>query len=581
MNLKSLFPVLRKMTERAWRFANMSNHQSSITNPQSPIPNEAMLLTDELLLYYKRCRRRAFLDYYGDPSQKDPPQDFLLKLRQDSSAHRQVILKSVEYEGSYGSAGESPLLSLLPTGANLTPIQTPKYGRDDWQGGAQATWELMQQGVDCIAKGVLLRQTVEGVTLLGSPDLLLKQPGQSIFGDWMYVPVSIKFGRRAKADYQIIAAFHAHLLAEIQGSLPSQAWLILRRQNAYSVTLDKWLPLMQADLADCIQTLGQAQAPEVFISRQKCGLCHWHSSCYAIAQSQKHISLIPGVTPKRYQSLQELGITTVESLAQAEISTLAYEFGSEVALNLVQQAQSIQYNRVILRQRFEPARETPPFDRLTESENNANGAGVNSYSEFQPSMGYTDRLPQASVELFFDIEAQPDLNLDYLLGILVIDRSTNTETFHPFLAEHPDDEALIWQQFLDLVWLYPDAPIFHFSDYEVETVKRLAKLYKTPFTHLQPLLSRFVDVHQQVISTVTLPVESYSLKHLARWLGFEWRDAAVTGSQCVCLYEQWLTTGDRTVLEMIQRYNEDDCRATYHLKDWLCRFLQANASTSA
>lgn len=545
-----------------------------------------MLLTDELLLYYKRCRRRAFLDYCGDPTQKDPPQDFLLKLRQDSSAHRQAILKSVAYQGSYLSWQESPLLSLLPSSVNLTSIQTPNYGRDDWQAGAYATWALMQQGVDCIAKGVLLKQTVEGVTLLGSPDLLLKQPGHSIFGDWMYVPVSIKFGRRAKADYQIIAAFYAYLLGEIQGRLPSQAWLILRRQHAYSVTLDKWLPLMQAELADCIQTLRQPQAPEVFISRQKCGLCHWHSSCYAIAQSQKHLSLIPGVTPRRYQSLQELGITTVESLAQVEISTLASLFGSEVALNLVQQAQSIQHNRVILRQRFDPARETPLFDRLTEPENNANGAGVNFHSEFQPDtcwepIRYVDLLPKASVELFFDIEAQPDLNLDYLLGILVIDRSTNTETFYPFLAEHPDDEGFIWQQFLELVWLYPDAPIFHFSDYEVETVKRLAKLYKTPFTHLQPLLSRFVDVHQQVMSTVTLPVESYSLKHLARWLGFEWRDAAVTGSQCVCLYEQWLTTGDRSVLEIIQRYNEDDCRATYHLKNWLWGFLQANAPTSA
>ena len=542
--------------------------------------NEPMLLTDELLLYYKRCRRRAFLDYCGDPTQKDPPQDFLLKLRQDSSAHRKAILKSVEYNGSYLCAGESPLLSLLPTGANLTPIQTPRYGRDDLQAGANATWELMQQGVDCIARGLLIRQTVEGVTLLGSPDLLVKQPGNSIFGDWMYVPVSIKFGRRAKADYQIIAAFYAYLLGEIQGILPSHAWLILRRQNAYSVTLDKWLPLMQADLAECIQTLQQPQAPEVFISRQKCGLCHWYSSCYAIAQSQKHISLIPGVTPNRYQSLQELRITTVESLAQAEISTLALLFGSEVASNLLQQAQSIQQNRVILRQRFDPAREIPPFDKLTEPENNLNGDRVNSHSESQPSREYTDILPKASVELFFDIEAQPDLNLDYLLGILVIDRSSNTETFHPLLAEHPDDEAVIWQQFLELVWLYPDAPIFHFSDYEVETVKRLAKLYKTPFTHLQPLLSRFVDVHKQVMSRVTLPVESYSLKHLARWLGFEWRDAAVTGSQCVCLYEQWLTTGDRSVLEIIQRYNEDDCRATYHLKNWLWGFLQANTLTS-
>jgi uncharacterized protein len=191
----------------------------------------------------------------------------------------------------------------------------------------------------------------------------------------------------------------------------------------------------------------------------------------------------------------------------------------------------------------------------------------------------TDTLPTASVELYFDIEAEPELQLDYLLGVLVIDKLAGTETFHPFLAEHPSDEALIWQQFLELVSLYPDAPIFHFSDYEVETIKRLARVYNTPREFIRPLLSRFVDVHQRVTHAAILPVESYSLKHLARWLGFEWRDVGVTGSQCVCLYDQWLKSGDRSLLDVILRYNEDDCRATQKLKDWLVGFMQ-NADPS-
>jgi uncharacterized protein len=75
-------------------------------------------------------------------------------------------------------------------------------------------------------------------------------------------------------------------------------------------------------------------------------------------------------------------------------------------------------------------------------------------------------------------------------------------------------------------------------------------------------------------------VESYSLKHLARWLGFEWRDPGITGSQCVCLYNQWLKTSDRSALDAIMRYNEDDCRATYHLKTWLVNFLQEHLNST-
>jgi uncharacterized protein len=484
-----------------------------------------MLLTDELLLYYKRCRRRAFLDIYGDFSSQDPEQDFLLKLRQDSRAHQQEVLTRANH-------------------------QSPNYSRGDWEAGAKATLELMQQGTERISQGVLLMQTAEGVTLLSRPDLLVKQPGQSNFGDWMYVPTNIKLGRRPKAEYQIVTAFSAQLLAAVQGVLPSTAWLILRRQDSYAVTLERWVPLMQEVLAECIETLLLHQEPEVFISRQKCSLCRWYSSCYAIAQSQQHLSLLPGVTPTRYRDLQALGVTTVESLATATISTLEPAIRSEIASVLVQQAQSTVQNRPILRPRGFADEKTPsPFTA-------------------------PNALSTASVELYFDIEAEPELQLDYLLGILIIDRATHTQTFHPLLAEHPGNEASIWEQFLDLVSLYPNAPIFHFSDYEAETVKRLAKLYNTPPWQLKSLLSRFVDVHQQVMNTVTLPVESYSLKHLARWLGFEWRDPGITGSQCVCLYDQWLKTGDRSLLDVILRYNEDDCRATYQLKNWLVDFFQ-------
>ena len=84
-----------------------------------------------------------------------------------------------------------------------------------------------------------------------------------------------------------------------------------------------------------------------------------------------------------------------------------------------------------------------------------------------------------------------------------------------------------------------------------------------------PLLSRCIDLHRHVVHSVTLPVESYSLKSLAQWLGFQWRDVGAGGDQCVCWYDQWLKTGERHFLEMILRYNEDDCRATFHLKHWL------------
>jgi uncharacterized protein len=480
-----------------------------------------MLINAELLLQYQRCKRRTFLDTYGDKSQRDAPNELLQKLQQDKIAHQLSALTQMTYH-------------------------QPDYSYGNWEKAEKATLELMECGVEYIYKGVLLATYSEAYTLLSRPNLLVKQPGQSRFGDWMYVPTSIELGKRPKQEYQVVAAFHAQVLATVQGVIPETASLILRTKNTnYTVDLFKWMPRMQQILEEFIEVLELPNPPEVFISRQKCNFCHWYSQCYAIAQSEKHLSLLPGVTPLRYTQLQDVAITTLESLANTSPATLEnlVGFDREVAPKLVVQAQSALERRPLVL----------PYPLPIE-----------------------DITFTAPIELYFDIEAQPDLDLNYLLGVLVVDRLANTEKFYSFLADKPEDEELVWQQFLDLVWQYPEAPIYHFCVYEFDTVKRLAKLYNTPYALVRPVLSRFVDVYEQLTQSVALPVESYALKAIARWLGFEWREKEASGAKCIYWYDQWLETGDRTLLEIIQSYNEDDCRATHRVKDWLVNFFRMN-----
>lgn len=494
-----------------------------------------MLLTDELLFNYQRCQRLSFLNVYGDPSHQDPASDFLRKLKHDSEDYRNSVLAGRTYE-------------------------KPVYRYGDWETGARATVELMQRGVELIYQGILLKQGSQGITLLTRPHLLVKQPGYSTFGDWLYAPIDIRFSKRPKSEHQIVIAFHTQVLASVQGASPGEAWLICREKGEYWVNLTKYVPLMQQVLAECIDMLVQRQEPEVFITRHPCDLCEWYGSCYAIAQSNRHLSLLPGVTPTRYRKLRELQITTLEALANADISELSnhlvevcnnqYE-PDEVAHLLVLQAKATLHNRAIAKP-----------GQLS---------------------GLATQLPVSPVELYFDIEAQPELDLDFLLGVLVVDRRSTSnggfpkQTFYPFLAKSQEEEGAIWEQFLNLIWAYPIAPIFHFCDYEYQTVKKLAKRYHTSSHRWRPVLKRFVDIHKLTTRTVVMPVESYALKSLARWLGFNWRDALASGGQCVFWYDGWLKTGDRSYLDSILGYNEDDCRATYVLKDWLVNFMQKNS----
>ncbi|WP_377473564.1 MAG: TM0106 family RecB-like putative nuclease [Microcoleus anatoxicus] len=681
-----------------------------------------MLITDKLLLSYQRCNLRAFLDTLGDWKQQDPPSDFLLKLMRDSATYQQETLESESY-------------------------QQPSYPRGDWAAGAAATLSLMQQGVDRIYRGVLYQGELgktngetdsllgiepqylpdigeipetpvhlsssilhsSEITLISRPHLLIKQPGTSKFGDWSYATADIWLSKRPKLDYQIIAAFHAQVLASVQGTMPEKAWLMLRTKGLWAVNLHQRMPQMFEMLDECIKMLESKAKPEVFISRQKCTLCTWYSTCHQEAESIQHLSLLPGVTAKRYATLKVLGLTDLESLANANSDLLASypEFVAGVAVDVVQQARSTFLNQPFVRDEPPP---TPPKEtRITSPYSTQEGKknpplppprgekeaylwgekeaylwgekeaylwgekeaylwgekeaylwgakeasprgeeGSENYAEdsqseivpdiadnilnniaieklenngsletgfsyqntsLQPansvknpvSLLEVDKssrpnkqaklsvpapilrqkpipysqsvfLPIAPIEIYFDIEAEPELNLDYLHGVLVIDRYNNTEKYYSFLAESATEEGVAWSQFLELMWSYPIAPIFHFCDYEIKTFKRLAKLYKTPVYLWKPVLKRFVDIHKYVTQKAIMPVESYALKPIARWLGFEWRDANANGAQCVCWYDDWLKTGDRSLLEAIVRYNEDDCRATYVVKDWLTNFL--------
>ncbi len=483
-------------------------------------------LTDELLFQYQRCQRRAYLELYGKREHRAPPSDYLAKLRQDSATHQQQVLTAHPQQ------------------------HRPKYARRDWTEGAAKTLALMQQGVERISEGVLLLELETGLKLVSCPNLLIKQPGLSAFGDWLYAPADIRLGKRPKLDYQIAVAFHTYVLAAVQSAWPETAWLMLRQRSNYAVDLFNMLPRMQEILQDCIQTLSGADEPEIFISHSRCDLCQWSSHCYEIAQTSRHLSLLPGVTPSRYEHLQALELTSLEALAEANSRQLENlpGFGQSVAQRLVWQAQAALQNRAI--------------------------PDAGEQANHQGRLLSAAELPTADIELYFDIEAAPEQNLIYLHGVLVVDRLAQTDSFYPLLARSAEEEQQVWELFLELVWRYPTAPIFHFCPYEVQTVRRLGEQYGVSSARIEQLVERFVDLHERVTRVAILPVESYALKPIARWLGFDWRDAEANGAQSIFWYAQWLKTGNIDFLTMILRYNEDDCRATYRVKDWLVQFCQ-------
>lgn len=79
------------------------------------------------------------------------------------------------------------------------------------------------------------------------------------------------------------------------------------------------------------------------------------------------------------------------------------------------------------------------------------------------------------------------------------------------------------------------------------------------------------DTDGVVLKNTDWPVGSYSLKALAQYLGFSWRDKTPSGALSIQWFNDYIQTKDESILNRILLYNEDDCRATMVLKDGIVK----------
>ena len=184
-------------------------------------------------------------------------------------------------------------------------------------------------------------------------------------------------------------------------------------------------------------------------------------------------------------------------------------------------------------------------------------------------------FPQVSYELFFDIEDDPTQEFVYLHG--VYERNGDKERFIDFTASEISDEAEkeIWRRF----WKYIDSlpqdnyAVYYYSHYEKTTYKKLQKRY--PDVISPEKVEAFfenpnvIDLYKIIQKQTDWPVGSYSLKALATYLGFSWRDETPSGALSIQWFNKYLDTKDESILKRILEYNEDDCKATMILKDGL------------
>jgi predicted RecB family nuclease len=156
----------------------------------------------------------------------------------------------------------------------------------------------------------------------------------------------------------------------------------------------------------------------------------------------------------------------------------------------------------------------------------------------KPYLRGTITLNHFPVELFFDVEVDPLRGVCYLHGLVERHNGDNsTERFVFFLAEEPtpkaEREAFIAA--LDFLAAHADATIYYYSKYERTTYRRLQEKYPEVCTpeDVERLFEppRAIDLYGDIVLKATeWPTRDHSIKTLAKYLGFTWRDANPSGA---------------------------------------------------
>jgi predicted RecB family nuclease len=466
--------------------------------------------------------------------------------------------------------------------------------------GAAATAAALSAGVDVIYQGVLTREIGPAgeAALLGFPDFLVRaeltpapdgEPRPDSDRAW-YEVVDAKLARTAKGRAVAQTAFYSQLLADLQGQAPRWLHLALGTGELASFKVNDFAAYERQTrrlLAEFIEADAGANPPLDTYPEpvEHCAICRWSPACKARRRSDDDLSLVAGMSKGQRGRLKEIGVPTRRGFAA--LNPLPALRGT--SREPLERARS----QAILQVASEDAGDI--HYELLEPDRDAEGGLV-------PNRGLLALPEPTEGDLFFDIEGAryfsedgTEFGLQYLFGI-VDTAETDAQgapRYTQFWAFDRAGEKRAFEELIDFITerraRRPGLHVYHYNHYEPTSIDHLSELHETRQEAVGRLMGRyatredevdelfrlgvFVDLYRVVRQGLQAGVESYSIKRLEPLCGYsravELRDATAALVAFDAALEDGSAAADAERQRVIAGYNEDDCRATLALRNWL------------
>lgn len=481
-------------------------------------------ITASLLYNSIACPHRVFLDSFGDPALRDPVSAFVQLLWDKGTVYEKEVIEGlgvpfVDLSGLAGAEKEAATRAAIDRGDTL--IYSGRLSVDE---------------------------------LLGEPDLLRKEASG-------YVAIDIKSGGgleggddeeegKPKKHYGVQLALYTEILERLGRSAGRYGYIYDVHGKEIPYQLDAPIGPKSPSIAQIYaetkaaveRTLsGEATRPA---RAGVCKLCVWGSSCLREMKAEGDLTLLPMLGRAKRDALAG-AFPTVEWFAGADLS---------------------QYAKA----------KKAPFT----------GISADSLAKFQvraklvvdpnpvPFFREAVALPSNPLEVFFDIEDDPMRDIVYLHGFVIRKNGDSSgEQFVAVFADEPTESAE--RDAFAAAWEFlrrrADHMVYYYSKHERTKYRRLQAKYPDVCSAeaVEGLFSegRSFDLYFDAVFKSEWPTLDWSIKSLAKFLKFRWRDADPSGAASIEWFDQWVKTGDPRIKQRILDYNEDDCVAMRVLLD--------------
>jgi uncharacterized protein len=421
---------------------------------------------------------------------------------------------------------------------------------------------------------------------VGHADFLRRIEEPCARWEWSYEVIDTKLALSAKPYFLIQLANYSEHLERLQGTAPKHGYVVFGNGEERPFRLADYSAYyrhLKASFVNWMQAGGDAYPLEV----GHCDVCKWSGTCARRRDADDHLSLVAGIRGDQIQKLEDAGITTMTALAEAadrpyRMSEATFDnLRIQATLQVMQrraiaEGDTYPYRYRIREPEAEPAADVAPDQRNGEAPEQKNLAGF-------------AKLPRpATGDVFFDIEGDPlytaERGLQYLFGLYAPDE----DRYIALWGKDPVEERAAFEQCVDFIeerrLRYPDMHVYHYASYERTALGKLMGHFGSRETEVDRFFRRglFVDLYPVVRQALWVSQPSYSLKKVEAFYGQRRDTQTLGGDDSIVMFEAWLASGDANILEDIRRYNEDDCRSTHALRDWVVGLRdELNAMRSA